>query len=179
MTKQQHSFLKFTWLKKKNLPSLKKKKKLVLRLKNGKGAGRLLKELKSIPNCFLILEMEVMRMDRRGRLEKQDIVEVKDSQGTPLGPWWLTAPWCKSGSMLKEQVLSLKPEKGTWGWELWKWWIYFRKFWVPGNRETSNWNCPLGSLLYRLSEQKEDMSASQERDIYWQPAMCQKLLGVM
>ena len=51
----------------------------------GKGAGRLLKELKSIPNCFLILEMGVMRMDRRGGLEKQDVVEVKDSQGTHLG----------------------------------------------------------------------------------------------
>lgn len=29
--------------------------------------------------------MGVMRMDRRGGLEKQDVVEVKDSQGTHLG----------------------------------------------------------------------------------------------
>ena len=81
-TKQQHS-LKIYSVKKKKFTQFKKK--IVLRLKNGKGAGRLLKELKSIPNCFLILEMGVLRMDRRGRLEKQDIVEIKDSQGTHLG----------------------------------------------------------------------------------------------
>ena len=50
---------------------------------------------------------------------------------------------------------------------------------VYGDRDTSNWKCPLGSLLYGLSEQKEDVSASQEIDVYWQPTMCQELFGVM